>query len=176
MRKMFLLLAFTFVLLVGLVGCNTQVKLPPLPTSAPQATTDTTATIAPDVTTDPNATDEPIATDSGRDDVKTVPYTWAQDAKFISDNAIPAPPFLANNVTYFMTQTQYQLIMVKNVTTAEMDAYAAALVAYGFTNNVMSTADGKIYSLILPAKKLSAILSLTFNEDSQGSITFTQDK
>ncbi|MEI6603047.1 MAG: hypothetical protein WCL54_06130 [Clostridia bacterium] len=174
MRKMFLLLAFTFVLLVGLVGCNTQVKLPPLPTSAPQATTDTTATTDPNVTTDPNATGAPAESTSPRDDVKTVAFTWGQDAKFITDNAIPAPTFLANNVTNFMTTAKYQLMSIKNVTIAEMDTYVATLEALGFTKTEWSTPEGKAYTLQLPAKKLSVVLSVAIAEDSQGTITFTE--
>jgi len=177
--KKIVLLVFSIVMLVSLVACSAP-QIPVLiPTAAPVATTAPEVTADPNATTDPNATNEPIATDdgsgNGSSDVKTVAYTWGQGAAFVASNGIPAPAFLNNNVTYYLTTGTSHWITIKTVSVADLDTYANTLVGLGFEKSEMSSPDGKIITLTNAAKKISMLLSATTNEDTQGTITITID-
>ncbi len=169
--KKLILLVFAIVMLVSLVACSAP-QIPVLiPTAAP------VATAAPEVTADPNDSIDPVATDdssgSGSDDIKTVAYTWGQDAAFVASNGIPAPAFINNNVTYYLTSGTVHWITLKTVSVADIDGYANTLVGLGFQKSEMSSPDGKIITLIDSAKKLSIMLGSTPNEDTQGTLTIT---
>ncbi|MEI6132609.1 MAG: hypothetical protein WCQ41_07285 [Bacillota bacterium] len=165
--KKIVLIVLSTLLMLSFAGCNALPKLSAIvPTNAPVATEDPNATV------DPNATQDPGTTD-GRQDVPLVAYTWGKDASFITDNSVPEPPFLANNVTAFVSAANSHWVTVKDATEAQVETYAATLEAAGYAKSVISSADGKMYTFSNETNKVSAIISYTPKEDTQCTVTFS---